>query len=80
MRQLLSSIVEGINMPQETTVRKGGTFAFAVVIFSLFIMRPIAFFGAYAFFLKNEQELKLKCIEQGKTYVNGMCLQITAPK
>lgn len=80
MRQFLSSIVEGINMSQETTVRKDGTFSFAVVIFSLFIMLPVAVFGAYGFYIKNEQELKLKCLEQGKTYVNSMCLQITAPK
>lgn len=64
-------------MSDEVQLRKGGSFSFAVVIFSVFFLLPIAFFGAYAFFLKNEQELKLKCLEQGKTYVNSMCLTIT---
>jgi len=66
-------------MSNELNVRKGGSFSFAIVIFSVFFLLPIAFFGAYGFFLKNEQELKLKCLDQGKTYVNNMCLTITPP-
>ena len=67
-------------MSEEITTRKGGGFAFALVIFSLCIMLPVALFASYGFYVKNEQELKLKCLEQGKTYVNSMCIQMGLPK
>jgi hypothetical protein len=64
----------------EENKKTKGMFAFGTVIFCLFFMMPIMFMSLFGYWLKNEQELKVKCIEQGKTYVNSMCLQITTPK
>lgn len=63
----------------EETKKTKGTFAFGVVIFCLFFMIPIMFMGMFGYWLKNEHELKMKCIDQGKTYVNSMCLPMTTP-
>lgn len=55
---------------------KSGAFSFGIMIFSITILIPAAIFLAYAYYLKTEQEIKMKCIEQSKSYINGMCLQI----
>ena len=61
----------------EEVKSKKGTFTFGIMIFSLCFLLPMTLLGMFGFWLKNEQEVKLKCLEQGKTYVNQMCLTIT---
>lgn len=57
---------------------KSGAFSFGLVVFSITILIPVAAIMSYAYFIKTEQDIKMKCIEQGKTYVNSMCLSIPA--
>lgn len=65
-------------MSDETIKKnKSGAFSFGLVVFSITILIPLAAILAYGFHLKSEHEIKMKCIEQSKTYVNGMCLQMT---
>jgi len=65
-------------MSDETIKKnKSGAFSFGLVVFSMTILIPLALILVYGFHEINEHQIKMKCIEQSKTYVNGMCLQMT---
>lgn len=59
----------------DATEKKGG-FAFGLMIFGLFVIIPLAISAGIAYNMKNNQDLRLECLKQSKTYVNDMCLPI----
>lgn len=63
------------DLNQEPKQKNG--FAFGLMIFGLFVILPMAFAAGVYFDMKNTHDLRLECLKQSKTYVNGMCLQFS---
>ena len=55
----------------------GDHFTFAVIVFSLVFIVPLAIFAIIGFNHYSEHEMKMKCLELNKTYVNSLCLEIS---
>ncbi len=58
-------------------VKSKSSLSFAMFIFGVFILFPITIFSIAAFHANTEHELKMECLKQNRSYVNGLCVQVS---